>query len=200
MRLPVRSDDRGFTLVEFMIASALLMTLLGVVGGFVTSGMRTGRFAEQETTSIDSARIAQAQILKDLRSAVAADTTTNSSCTSNGAPAGYCLLLYYQSPVIGTSDQIRYRAVQTGGSTGPTSLYRDSGCDPTFTCTNNRDLVDNLNNRAAGATMFVCDTSSTYPEINVVMVVSPLSTQGSTTGTLTIQTKGRPRNIAGNSC
>jgi prepilin-type N-terminal cleavage/methylation domain-containing protein len=199
MRRVHRTDDRGFTLVELMISSMLLLTVLGLVGGFVSSGVRTGRFAEQETASLDSARVAQGQILKDLRSAVAADTAANSACTSNGAPAGYCLLLYFQSPTSGTTDQIRYRAVQTGGSTGPTSLYRDTGCDPTFTCTDSRDLVDNLNNRSVGSAMFVCDVSSTYPEINVTMVVSPLAT-GVNPGTLTIQTKGRPRNIAGNSC
>lgn len=192
-------NDQGFTLVELMIVSAISLSVLALAGGFVSSGLRFNKFADQETASLDSARIAQGQILKDLRSAVGVDTTTNASCTSNGAPAGYCMLLYYQSPSTGTTDQIRYRAVQVGGSSGPTSLYRDTGCDPSFNCAGSRDLIDNLNNRAANIVMFTCDTSATYPQIQLTLVVSPLSTAEGN-GRLTIQTRGRPRNLGGASC
>jgi type II secretory pathway component PulJ len=199
MRLRPLSDESGFTVIEFVIASALVLILFGSLGGLLVSGMNTNRFAEQETSSLDAARVAQAQIQKDLRSAVAADTTTNTPCVSNGAPAGYCMLLYYQSPTTGTTDQIRYRATQTGGATGPTNLYRDNGCDPSFTCTNSRLLVDNLDNRHQNIVMFSCDVSSSYPQISVSMVVSPLATIQSS-GTLALNTRARPRNIAGNSC
>jgi len=199
MRFRPFADESGFTLVEFLIAFGIIAVLFASLGGLMVSGLRTNRFAEQETASLDSARIAQGQIQRDLRSAVAADTTTNSPCVNNGAPAGYCLLLYYQSPSTGTTDQIRYRATQTGGPNGPTSLYRDNECDPAFTCANSRLLVDNLDNRHQNVPMFACDVTSSYPQISVSMVVSPLSAV-QTSGTLALNTRARPRNIAGNSC
>jgi hypothetical protein len=159
--------------------------------------MRSARIAEQETASLDDLRLAQAQILKDLRGAVATNTAANSACISEGAPVGYCLQLYYQSPS-GTLDQIRYRAVQIGGSKGRTTLYRDTGCDPSFICSTSREFMTNLGNREQNVPMFTCDTTSSYPQITITLVGTPLSEAGK--GTLRVETRARPRNIRGTQC
>jgi type II secretory pathway pseudopilin PulG len=174
MRLRRRGED-GYTVLELSIVTALLMAAMAMIGSLLFSGVKTARIADQEASSLDDTRLAQIRIMKDVRSAVAADTTTNSSCTSNGAPVGYCLLLYYQSPGSGAVDQIRYRAVQVGGSTGATTLYRDTGCDPSFTCSTNTTLITNLGNRAQNVAMFTCDTTSSYPQIALTLIATPLS-------------------------
>jgi prepilin-type N-terminal cleavage/methylation domain-containing protein len=198
MRLPRPTQDGGFTLVELAIVSAILAIAVAIVSAALYSGLRTTGVAQQEASSLNDARVAQAQILKDVRSAVAVDSVGNTSCTSAGAPVGYCLLLYYQSPSVGTVDQIRYRAVQVGGSTGATTLYRDSACDPVFNCTTNRALVTNLGNRAQSVAMFSCNTASSYPQISLSLIVAPLSPSNG--GTLTLNTSVRPRNIGGTQC
>jgi prepilin-type N-terminal cleavage/methylation domain-containing protein len=198
MRL-IGRDERGFTMIEVSIVSALLLAVMGMVFSMLNSGLHVARITEQESSSLDDARTAQHQLLKDIRSAVSADTTTNTPCTSNGAPAGYCLLIYYQSPSSGVVDQIRYRAVQIGGSSGSTTLYRDTGCDPAFSCSNTATLITNLGNRAQGVPMFSCVTTSSYPQIQITLIATPLSRE-SGSGSLLLQSTGRPRDLKGRQC
>lgn len=179
----VKGSD-GMTVVELMLVVMILSIVIVVTGTVMSAGQRVQRFAQSEAESVDNARTAAARVQRDLRNALSV-----ASCS----PGGYCLLLYAQEPS-GVLDRIRYRATQSGGPGGPTAIYRDAGCTPTYgSCPSTSVVVEGLVNHAQAKAVFTCVSSTTYPRIDVSLIVSPLSTRGS--GTLTIQSSARPRNV-----
>ena len=191
LRRKTRRDERGITAVEMVTTVMVLGIVIAALGATLSSAQRTSAVADSEAASVDTARTAAYQLQKDVRGATAVDAT---SCT----PVGYCLQAYVQSPN-GTLDRVRYRAVQSSPPSGPTTLYRDSGCSAIYTsCTISTSLITNLQNQAQGKPLFSCVNQFTLPRIDLTMVVSPLYTSAS--GLLWMQFAARPRNVASAFC
>lgn len=181
---PRERKEQGVTVVELMVVVAILGIVGSVAAMVLAASQRVNQFALSESQSIDEVRTAAGRLQRDLRNAIA---------VSNCNPAGYCLQMYAQEPS-GMLDRVRYRAVQSGGSAGPTTLYRDAACTATYSsCATSTPVVIKLVNQANGKALFTCVSSTTYPRIDVTLLASPLSSEGS--GTLTIQSSARPRNV-----
>ena len=63
------SGERGFSLVESMVAVALFGCIVVVMGPVMTSGLAAGRQVDHESRALDEARTAIARIDRELRSA-----------------------------------------------------------------------------------------------------------------------------------
>ncbi len=50
------SHSRGFTLVESLVALALMMILLAAIGGLTATSFRSGRYVERHLADIESTR------------------------------------------------------------------------------------------------------------------------------------------------
>ena len=66
-----RKADDGFTLVELVVASMLLVLLLGLVGGLVLSSLTAERTVRTTSLAVKSAQSAAGSILRGVRSASA---------------------------------------------------------------------------------------------------------------------------------
>ncbi|GAC1409033.1 MAG: hypothetical protein NVSMB57_01200 [Actinomycetota bacterium] len=191
LRQKTRRDQRGITAVEMVTTVMVLGIVLAALGATLGSAQRTSALADSEAASVDTARATAYQVQRDIRGATAVDAT---SCS----PVGYCLQTYVQSPN-GTLDRVRYRATQSSPPSGPTTLYRDSGCSATYTaCTISKSLITNLQNQAQGKPLFSCVNQFTLPRIDISLMVSPLSSSAS--GLLLMQSAARPRNVSSAFC
>ena len=50
------SHSRGFTLVESLVALAVMMILLAAIGGLTATSLRSGRYVERHLADIESTR------------------------------------------------------------------------------------------------------------------------------------------------
>jgi general secretion pathway protein I len=50
------SHSRGFTLVESLVALAIMMILLAAIGGLTATSLRSGRYVERHLADIESTR------------------------------------------------------------------------------------------------------------------------------------------------
>lgn len=72
-------DDRGFTLIEMMIASALFLLILGVVLSSFDSGTKSERISQARQEALVSLRQAMTQMTKELRQATSVATTSTAT-------------------------------------------------------------------------------------------------------------------------
>jgi prepilin-type N-terminal cleavage/methylation domain-containing protein len=63
-------DDGGFTLVEMMVAMAIMATAFLIIGATLVSAANTSRRLEASSGAVDNARLASDRLDRDLRSAL----------------------------------------------------------------------------------------------------------------------------------
>jgi len=63
------ADERGFSLVEMVVAIGLVTAVIAVMGPLLTSSMESGRVVSNESRALDELRLAVARIDRELRSA-----------------------------------------------------------------------------------------------------------------------------------
>ncbi|MFC0680718.1 type II secretion system protein J [Lysobacter korlensis] len=69
-------EDRGFTLIELMVSSALLVLVLSAVGGMLISSMSAEDTVRDTTSAARSGQLAAATLTKGVRQARAVEVTT----------------------------------------------------------------------------------------------------------------------------
>ena len=167
-------SDRGFTLAETAISSAVLMTALAMVAGFLISAYNGSVFAHGQSDTLNDVRNVMQQIEKEVRGA---DSLI--WCT----PAGSCLQVGAQT-ADGGFRTVRYTHVGT-------ELRREIFDDGTATWGEPLTVISRLTNTGAQPA-FACDTQSTLLKVTVDLHIEPTPVSNPN---LHVQTSVRPRNF-----
>ena len=75
----VRSDQRGFTLVELMISTGLTLIVLVIAGGVLISGLRTQEIARSVTDAANTAQLIVHSVQAGVKNASAITVTSNTT-------------------------------------------------------------------------------------------------------------------------
>jgi type II secretory pathway pseudopilin PulG len=166
--------DRGMTLVEMSVGSALLITVVSAIGGFLISASNSSVITQGHSATLNDVRNAMQQIEKEVRGADAL-----SWC----APAGSCLQVGAQTPVGG------FRTVRYTHS--GTVLQRALFDDGTSTWATPQTIIERVAN-SPSQPVFACDTQSTLLRVTIDLHVEPTPVSNPN---LHVQTSVRPRNF-----
>lgn len=180
-------SEKGLSLIELSIVSALLLVVLAMLATVLNSANRTTNVVTQESRALDEARVAVGRIERELRSAL-----DFSMC--NATASDNCILLFTQLGDASTR-LVKYQVAALSGTKG--SLTRatcttSTACDPPELKLNN--LLVN-----AGTTAFTCLTDAQIVRVRVSLTMTPLSTT-SQGGALSFSSTARPRNLARSTC
>lgn len=75
----IRSEQRGFTLVELMISSGLTLIVLVIAGGVLISGLRTQEIARTVTDAANTAQLIVHSVQTGVKNASAITVTSNTT-------------------------------------------------------------------------------------------------------------------------
>ncbi len=81
MQAERRSGEAGVTLIEVVIASAILLAALGVAVSGLDSQSRTSAYASQRSQALDDLRIMSTVFAKDMRASTGATAASSSDLT-----------------------------------------------------------------------------------------------------------------------
>jgi hypothetical protein len=173
LRTAVRCD-RGFTIGEFAVASAILMTAAAMIAGFLVSATNGSIFAHGQSQTLNDVRNAMQQIEKEVRGAESLVWCS---------PAGSCLEVAAQTADGGfrtvrythTANELR-RAIFDGGS----GTWRTP-----------QPIIARVTNTVPQP-VFACDTQSTLLKVTVDLHIEPTPVSNPN---LHVQTSVRPRNF-----
>ena len=108
--------EAGISLVEVLVASALLMVALGIALSSLDSQTRTASYSQQRSESLDDLRFMATTFARDVRASTGATAATASDLTIRTYTGG-------TASVAGTTTTVRWRAFgdrlerTTGGAT-----------------------------------------------------------------------------------
>jgi hypothetical protein len=170
----VRDDESGMSLVELIVASALLLGALTVVCGFLISMYKGGAFAQGQTFTLNDARNTVIGIEKEVRSAESLVWCS---------PAGSCLEIDTMSPT-GLEQTVKY--THSG-----TDLQRAVYDTSTSTWGTPQTIVQRVSN-ASGEPLFDCDTASTLLHVTIDLRLRPTPNSAPN---YQLRTSVRPRNF-----
>lgn len=102
----LRRED-GFSAIEIVIVSALMLLALGAVATTMVVSLKTQSFGSRESQGLDGARLALVQLERDVRASVIAPVLADAAggCVPG---KGACLLLRTRTPT-GVENTYRYR-------------------------------------------------------------------------------------------
>lgn len=147
----LRHDERGFTLTELMLASALGAVAAALMAAALVSFTRTEVRSADQTVKLAGARSAFEQLENDLRYA-----TFVSWCQ----PTGYCLEV--GTTGLASAVSTAKYVVTSGAMTRSTYLPSSSSwSDPA-------PMIGGLDTTSA---VFVCDTTTTFLRVNVSLKI-----------------------------
>lgn len=72
-------DERGLTLVEMLVASAMSVVLVGAIGSMLVGAMRTQPEISERTQDVSSARWVMERLTREIRNGIRIDQATTSS-------------------------------------------------------------------------------------------------------------------------
>ena len=170
----VRDDESGITLIEFVVASALTLGAMTLVGGFLVSMYNGGAFAQGQTFTLNDARNTVIAIEKEVR---AAESLVWCS------PAGSCLEVDTMTPT-GVQQTVKY--THTG-----TDLQRAVYDPGTSTWGTPQTVVQRVSN-APSDPLFDCDTTSTLLHVTIDLRLRPTPNSAPN---YQLRTSVRPRNF-----
>jgi prepilin-type N-terminal cleavage/methylation domain-containing protein len=105
--------ERGFTLVELLVAMTMGVIVLGAVGSLVVSAMKNQPKISQRAQNITTARWVLERLTRELRNGIKVDKASASS----------------------VSFETYVRRSTCGGTTVPASTSASIKCEVTYTCT-----------------------------------------------------------------
>lgn len=184
--MPVGSD-KGLSLIEVTIVSALLLVVLAMLASVLNSANRTTNVVTQESQTLDEARVAVGRFERELRSAL-----DFSMC--NATASDNCILLFTQLGDASTR-LVKYQVAVSSGVTG--SLTRAT-CTTSTSCDPPESKLTKLL-VAAGTNAFTCLTDAQIVRVRISLTMTPLSTT-SRGGALNFNSTARPRNLARATC
>ena len=150
----------GFTLVETLIAMALLAMIMAAVGVAVHASALNYKANESIFTAMNTARQAMMRITTDLRTAVA---------VSDADPSNQCSMVTADSRDItyrfNSADNILYMDINAGASAGSYVLCRNVSA---MTFTRTPAVGDPVRNVRISITVTVAGTSQTVASAAVI--------------------------------
>lgn len=154
-------DERGFSAIETMVASALSLVALAAILATVITAYRTQVFSQRESESLDDARTAMSQFQRDL-----ASSDTRLDTTGDGDPicpaSAVCLQVVQPGAMGARTTRFRLEGTQ---------LKRDEWNTLLGAFKNERLLHSSLANQTQSPSVpfFSC----TNGEVLVTLVVKP---------------------------
>jgi prepilin-type N-terminal cleavage/methylation domain-containing protein len=190
-------DDCGFTLVEMMIVTAVLVVIVGAVLSLLDTATRTERISQARDTAEVTLRGALTQMTKELRTAVSIDSHSTQSVLdmqtlisdSTGSVSQHRVV--YQ--VVGMSPNATLQRIidPTGTAPGPYSgsavQLADKVVAPQAFCYQ----FDDTATPAPG----VCNASSPASTLSTVRVSLSVSPVAFSNGSVTLATDVQLRNV-----
>ena len=168
-----RGED-GITLVELMVASALLGGVLAIVFGVLVSFQNALTRSTARNNAVDQAHLAVQQIDNQVRSANSFYVPSSSTMSGTTISSGYSLVIYGQ-----TNGNYRCQQWSVGNHTVQTRSWNVTYPDDGSSVGTWRVVATDIDT-SQGTTPFVVD-SATYSGrlLNVDLYVIPNSNQGS---------------------
>jgi prepilin-type N-terminal cleavage/methylation domain-containing protein len=144
-------DERGMTLVELLVATAMLGVVTTIFGSVLVSVQRSVVVNEQYSRANDEARLAIQQLDRELRSGnVILDPASTISTYTGDAPAYYRLIVYTQSNAPSRGQAVCEIWHITGGELQARQWI--PGSDTWFTSW--RTVAENIVNRSTNTQAF----------------------------------------------
>lgn len=143
--------EGGFTIVEAVVTTAILLTATVISFNFLISATNATQKAAKVTTTENNTRLALRQITEDLRSAnpIATAYPATSSCAAGSYPSGYPTCVSFTVSRATTAGQACPKTVMTyglvNGSVKQDRVDYNASCVATSTVTNRTVLSSVVN-------------------------------------------------------
>lgn len=172
------ADDRGFTMIELLIAAAMGLVVVGAMVVILVSLIRSQPDVEDRAAQIQDARVSMERIVRELRQGapVTSTTSTTSQLTVKTYTRGGC----NGSPPTASAVecQVTYSCTQPGSQ--PAACTRAAGTGPANIAITGLSSPDVFSYAAGSSGTATCSlTSTTAPGFICIKLAYPAPSGGS---------------------
>jgi len=125
VKRPTRRQDRGYSLIEVLVAMVVAGTVLGLVTSAMIAMLRNGAAANSRLANLDQIRVGVDALSKNLRTAVRPEqlnATCSTACSAAFETATNSQVVFYANV-----------GAQAAGKAAPTRISYSIGADPNDT-------------------------------------------------------------------